>query len=242
MDFQLSTEQRELQNLVREIAQQQIKPLASSWDRSHEFPWESIRALANAGILGLTIPEQYGGAGGSWFEAVLAIEEVARACYQTAMAVLGELGVQTQVIVHYGTDAQKERYLPAIARGELICAICMTEPDAGSDVGAIQTRAEAVDGGYVLNGSKVLISRADVAGIFVTFVRFGNAPGSRGVGAVLIERDTPGLEIGPGDETLGGEQLFPVYFRDLRVPEEAVLVKQHGFRKLMSAFNGQRCL
>jgi len=242
MDFQLSPEQHDLQHLVREIAQQRIKPLAPRWDRSHEFPWDSLTALASAGILGLTIPEQYGGAGGSWFEAVLAIEEVARACYQTAMAVLGELGVQTQVIVHYGSDAQKQRYLPAIARGELICAICMTEPDAGSDVGALQTRAEAVEGGYVLNGSKVLISRADVAGIFVTFVRFGNVPGSRGVGAVLVERDSPGLEIGPGDETLGGEQLFPVYFRDVRVPEATVLVKEHGFRKLMSAFNGQRCL
>jgi alkylation response protein AidB-like acyl-CoA dehydrogenase len=242
MDFQLSAEQRDLQNLVREIARQRIKPLAPRWDRSHEFPWDSISTLASAGVLGLTIPEQYGGAGRGWFEAVLAIEEVARACYQTAMAVLGELGVQTQVIVHYGSDAHKARYLPPIARGELICAICMTEPDAGSDVGALQTRAEPVDAGYVLNGSKILISRADVAGIFVTFVRFGNVPGSQGVGAVLVERDTPGLEIGPGDETLGGERLFPVYFRDLRVSEEAVLVKGHGFRKLMSAFNGQRCL
>ena len=242
MDFQLTAEQRDLQALVREISQKQIKPLATRWDRSHEFPWESIRALASAGVLGLTIPEQYGGAGGSWFEAVLAIDEVARACYQTAMALLGELGVQTQVIVHYGTDAHKERYLPAIARGELICAICMTEPDSGSDVGALQTRADAVDGGYVLNGSKALISRADVAGVFVTFARFDAVPGSRGVGALLIDGDTPGLEIGPGDETLGGELLFPVYFRDVRVSEDAVLVKEHGFRKLMSAFNGQRCL
>jgi alkylation response protein AidB-like acyl-CoA dehydrogenase len=242
MDFQLTPEQRDLQQLVRGISQQHVKPLAARWDRSHAFPWESIAFLSTAGVLGLTIPEQYGGIGASWFEAVLAIEEVARACYQTAMAVLGELGVQTQVIVHYGTDAHKQRYLPPIARGELICAICMTEPDAGSDVGAIQTRAVATEGGYVLNGSKVLISRADVAGVFVTFVRFGDTPGSRGVGAVLIDRDTPGLEVGPGEETLGGELLFPVYFRDLRVSDEAVLVKEHGFRKLMSAFNGQRCL
>jgi alkylation response protein AidB-like acyl-CoA dehydrogenase len=242
LDFQLTPEQRDLQQLVRSIAQQHIKPLATRWDRSHAFPWESIRLLSEAGVLGLTIPEPYGGIGASWFEAVLAIEEVARACYQTAMAVLGELGVQTQVIVHYGTEVHKERYLPPIARGELICAICMTEPDAGSDVGAIQSRALATEGGYVLNGSKVLISRADVAGVFVTFVRFGDTPGSRGVGAVLIDRDTPGLEVGPGEETLGGELLFPVYFRDLRLSEEAVLVKEHGFRKLMSAFNGQRCL
>src|SRR5215467_1072791 len=124
MDFQLSAEQLELQRVVRGIAQKQLKPLATRWDHTHEFPWESLNALASVGALGLTVPEQYGGAGLSWFEAVLAIEEVARVCYQTAMAVLGELGVQTQVIVHYGTEEHKLRYLPAVARGELICAIC----------------------------------------------------------------------------------------------------------------------
>jgi alkylation response protein AidB-like acyl-CoA dehydrogenase len=242
MDFQLTPEQHDLQLLVRSIAQKELQPLVPRWDRTHEFPWESIHALGKAGVLGLTIPERYGGIGAGWFEAVLAIEEVARVCYQTAMAVLGELGVQTQTIVHYGSDAQKERYLPAVARGELICAICMTEPDAGSDAGAIVTRATATPDGYTVNGSKVLISRADVAGVFLTFVRFGAMAGSRGVGAVLIDRETPGLEIGPGEETLGGELLFPVYFHDVHLPPEAVLVKEHGFRKLMSAFNGQRCL
>jgi len=242
LDFQLTPEQRDLQQLVRDIAHRELAPLASRWDRTHEFPWDSIRALGRAGVLGLTIPERYGGVGGSWFEAVLAIEEVARVCYQTAMAVLGELGVQTQTIVHYGTDAHKARYLPAVGRGELICAICMTEPDAGSDAGAILTQATAAKDGYTINGSKVLISRADVAGVFLTFVRFGDTPGSRGVGAVLIDRGTPGLEIGPGEETLGGELLFPVYFHDVHLSPEAVLVKEHGFRKLMAAFNGQRCL
>jgi alkylation response protein AidB-like acyl-CoA dehydrogenase len=242
LDFQLSPEQWALQQAVRELAQAELLPLATRWDRTHEFPWDSMRILSRAGVLGLTIPEEYGGLGRGWFEAVLAIEEVARACYQTAMAVLGEVGVQTQAIVHYGSDAHKQKYLPPVARGELVCAICMTEPDAGSDAGAIQTRAVEVADGYLLNGNKILISRADVARVFLTFVRFGDIPGSRGVGAVLIDRDTPGLEIGPGDETLGGELLFPVYFRDLHVTREAVLVKDNGFRKLMSAFNGQRCL
>src|SRR5262245_8712625 len=134
MDFQLSSEQRDLQALVRDLAQKEVKPLAPRWDRSHEFPWERINALARAGILGRSIRAGHGGVGRGGFEAVLAIEEVARVCYQTAMAVLGEIGVQTQAIVHYGSEAQKERYLPAVARGELICAICMTEPNAGSDV------------------------------------------------------------------------------------------------------------
>src|SRR5579859_2812258 len=242
MDFHLTPEQRELQQVVRTVARKELKPLASRWDRSHDFPWDSIRTLTRIGVLGLTIPRAYGGVGGSWFEAVLAIEEIASACYQTAMAVLGELGVQTQAIVHFGSPAHKERYLPAVARGELICAICMTEPDVGSDLGSIQTRAVADGDGYVINGGKVLISRADVAGVFLTFVRFGDESGTRGVGAVLVDRDTPGLEIGPGEETLGGEHLFAVYFRDARVAADAVLVKEQGFKTLMSAFNGQRCL
>ena len=230
--------------MVRSVAQKELKPLASRWDRSHEFPWDSIKTLTQIGVLGLTIPRAYGGLGGSWFEAVLAIEEIASACYQTAMAVLGELGVQTQAIVHFGSEAHKLRYLPAVARGELMCAICMTEPDVGSDLGALTTRAvPAPDGGdgYVINGGKVLISRADVAGVFLTFVRFGDTPGSRRRGGAHRSRHT-GLEIGPGEETLGGENLFAVYFRDVRIPGAAVLVKEHGFKTMMSAFNGQRCL
>ncbi len=242
MDFQLTEDQRALKTLVHEVAQKELKPLAREWDRTHEFPHASIRKLAEVGVMGLTIPEEFGGHGGSWMEAVLAIEEIARACYHTAMAVLGEFGVQTQAIVHYGTEAQKLRYLPRVASGDLICAICMTEPDTGSDVGAIQTRAQPTEDGFVINGSKALISRADVAGVFLTYVRFGETPGSRGVGAVLVDRDARGLRVGPGEETLGGEQLFPVYFDNCWVPRENVLVQEQGFKKMMSAFNGQRCL
>src|ERR1700687_2548033 len=143
MNFHLTPEQRDLQELVRTVARKELKPLATRWDRSHEFPWDSIKTLTKIGVLGLTIPRAYGGVGGSWCEAVLAIEEIASACYQTAMAVLGELGVQTQAIVHFGTAAHKQRYLPAVARGALIGAICMTEADVGSDLGAIRTRAVA---------------------------------------------------------------------------------------------------
>ena len=242
MDFQLSEEQQALKALVHEVAQKELKPRAREWDRTHEFPWASIEKLAAVGVMGLTIPEEYGGLGGSWFEAVLAIEEIARACYHTAMAALGELGVQTQAIVHYGSPAQKQKYLPGVAAGRTICAICMTEPEAGSDTGAITTRAVEDGDAYVVNGSKVLISRADVADVFVTYVRFGDVPGTKGVGAILIERDTPGLRVDAGEETLGGERLFSVFFDDCRVPSDNVLVKEQGFKKMMTAFNGQRCL
>lgn len=242
MDFQLTDDQQALQALVREGSQHELKPLARRWDESHDFPWDSIRQLARVGVMGLTIPEEYGGLGGSWMEATLAIEEISRACYQTAMAVLGEFGVQSQAIVHYGSPDQKQRFLPGVAAGTTVLAICMTEPEAGSDAGNIQTRAVEDGASYRIQGQKVLISRADVADVFLTYVRFGDLPGSRGVGAVLIERGTPGLAVDAGDQTLGGERLFSVFFDACRVPAENVLVKEDGFKKMMSAFNGQRCL
>ena len=242
MDFRLTEDQQALQALVREVSQKELKPLAPRWDETHEFPWASIRKLAEVGVMGLTIPEEYGGLGGSWMEATLAIEEIARACYQTAMAVLGEFGVQSQAIVHYGTPEQQRRYLPGVAEGTTILAICMTEPEAGSDAGAIRTRAVEDGDGYRVQGNKVLISRADVADVFLTYVRFGDVPGSKGVGAVLIDKGTPGLVVDAGEETLGGERLFSVFFDDCRIPAENVLVKEDGFKKMMSAFNGQRCL
>ena len=242
MDFQLTDDQKALQALVHEVSQKELKPLARRWDETHEFPWDSIRKLAEVGVMGLTIPEEYGGLGGSWMEATLAIEEIARACYHTAMAVLGEFGVQTQAIVHYGSPEQKQRYLPGVAAGTFVCAICMTEPEVGSDAGSIKTRAVEAGDGYAIHGQKVLISRADVADVFLTYVRFGDTPGSKGVGAVLIDGGTPGLNVDAGDETLGGERLFSVFFDGCRIPAENVLVKEDGFKKMMSAFNGQRCL
>jgi len=242
VDFRLTEDQQALQALVREVSQKELKPLARRWDETHDFPWESIRKLAEVGVMGLTIPEEYGGLGGSWMEATLAIEEISRSCYQTAMAVLGEFGVQSQAIVHYGTSEQKRRYLPGVADGTAILAICMTEPEAGSDAGNVQTRADADGDGYRIRGQKVLISRADVADVFLTYVRFGGIQGSRGVGAVLIAKGTPGLGVDTGEETLGGERLFSVFFDGCRIPAENVLVKEDGFKKMMSAFNGQRCL
>ena len=242
MDFRLSDEQQAMRAMVREVAERELKPRALEWERSGEFPAPNMKLLGELGILGLSIPEEYGGAGGTWLDAAIALEEIGRCCYVTAMAVLGEVGVQSQAIVTFGTEEQKRKFLPRIARGELICAICITEPEAGSDAGSMTTRADEVDGYFVVNGTKAFISRGDVAELFLTYVRFGDVPGTRGVGALLIERDTPGFKVGKGENTLGGERLFELQFEDARVPRENLLVREDGFKKLMGAFNGQRCL
>src|SRR4051812_30799668 len=238
----LTPEQEAIRALAREVSEREFRGPALEWERTGEFPWRNLKVLAETGLLGAAIPEQYGGAGGSWLDAALILEQIGRCCYVTAMAALGELGVQTRAIVSYGSEAQKQKYLSKIAAGELMLAICMTEPETGSDISSMSTVARD-DGDYlVIDGEKALISRGDVAGLFVVWVKFVDDPGPRNIGAILVERDTPGFAVTQTYPTLGGESLFGLEFRGARVPRENVLVREDGFRKMLTAFNGQRCL
>ncbi|HKT02517.1 MAG TPA: acyl-CoA dehydrogenase family protein [Rugosimonospora sp.] len=240
--FDLTPEQKELRRVARRIALENFHQRSLDWEESGEFPWDNIRLLARTGLLGATIPEEYGGGGGSWLEGALILEQLGRSCYVTAMAALGEIGVQTRAIAAYGTDEQKRRYLPRVAAGELICSVSITEADAGSDIWAMRTTARDDGDEVVIDGSKVFCSRADVAGLFVVYVRFSDEPGTRPIGAVLVERGTPGFTIDGGSRTLGGEALYALHFAGARVPQGNVLVRADGFRRMLSAFNGQRCL
>ncbi|MQA94110.1 MAG: acyl-CoA dehydrogenase [Streptosporangiales bacterium] len=240
--FALDEVQSDLRALAREISEREFRDRALGWERTGEFPWRNIKILAEHGLLGVALPEEYGGGGGTWLHAALVLEEVGRCCYTTAMAALGEVGVQTQAILKYGTEEQRRAYLPAVSAGELICAVCITEPDSGGDLAAMGTILTRSGDGFVLNGHKTLISRADVAGLFVVYTRFAGDGGDRPIGAVLVERDTPGLTVTERFDTLGGEGLYGVVFDDCPVPAGNVLVREDGFRKMLSAFNGQRCL
>lgn len=240
--YELTAELKEVRSLVRKLAEAHFRDRALEWEKTREFPRPNIKILAEAGLLGATIPVEYGGTGGTWLDAAVILEEIARCCYVTAMAALGELGVQSQAIALYGSTQQRSRYLPPIAAGDLICAICITEPDVGSDIGSLRTAAHKTPNGWVINGDKTLISRADVAGLFMVYVRFGDDSGANTIGAILVDRDTPGLHVGQRYDTLGGDSLFEVTFRNCQVGDEQLLVKEDGFRKMLIAFNGQRCL
>jgi alkylation response protein AidB-like acyl-CoA dehydrogenase len=240
--FELDPVQQEIRAMARETAEREFRDHALEWEHSGEFPWRNIEILARRGLLGIALPETYGGGGGSWLHAALVLEEVGRCCYTTAMAALGELGVQTQAILHYGTEAQRAKYLPAVAAGQLICAICITEPDSGSDVAAMRTTVRKDGDELVLNGRKTLISRADVAGLFLVYTRFADDNADPSIGAVLVDGGTPGLTVTERFDTLGREGLYGLIFEDCRIPAENLLVRSDGFRKLLSAFNGQRCL
>jgi alkylation response protein AidB-like acyl-CoA dehydrogenase len=241
VDFRLTDGQRALIAPVREMAQGRFRERALRW-MDGSFPWENIRDLAGLGVLGMTVPEEYGGLGLPVFETALILEEIAKVCYPTAMAVLGEAGVQTRVIARYAPESIRARILPAVVSGDCILSICMTEPHAGTDVANYRTNAVVKGDRVVVNGAKTLISRAEEAGMFVVFTRIDGRPGREGIGCVLIERGTPGLAVTGTYHTMGGENLHEVRFEDVELPLENLVIREDGFRRLLSAFNTQRCL
>ena len=241
MEFKIGTEQREMIAAVRELAQKEFKQDAPKW-MDGTFPWPNIKKLAALGVLGMSVPEEYGGLGLSILDSALILEEIAKVDYVTAMAVLGEAGVQTRVISHYAPKAIKERILPRVISGDCILAICMTEPHAGTDVANYRTNTKRHGNHLVLNGTKTLISRAEEAGMFVVFTRVDGKAGREGIGCVLVEKGTPGLSVTGTYHTMGGENLHEVQFNDCELPPENLVIETDGFKKLLTAFNTQRCL
>ena len=241
MEFRIGAQQRDMVATVRELAQAEFKPAAPRW-MDGTFPWENMRRLAELGVLGMTVPEEYGGLGLPVFDTALILEEIARACYVTAMAVLGEAGVQTRVIAHYAPAAIKARILPRVVSGDCILSICMTEPHAGTDVANFRTNARIIGARVILNGTKTLISRAPEAGMLVVFTRVDGKPGRDGIGCVLVEAGTKGFEVTGSYHTMGGENLHELQFTDCALPLENLVIREGGFRRLLTAFNTQRCL
>jgi alkylation response protein AidB-like acyl-CoA dehydrogenase len=241
VDFRLTDEQRRMIESLRKLRRDVLEPNAIRW-LDGSFPHENMARLAEMGILGMSVPQAYGGSGLGVLDTVLALEEIGKACYVTAMAALGEVGVQTRIISTFAPESLKQRFLPAIAAGRCILAICMTEPHAGTDVPAYRTNAEIAGDRAVLKGAKTLISRADVADVFVVFTRVNGVPGARGIGCALVEKGTPGLTAKATYHTMGGEYLCELIFDACEIPADNVILKADGMKKLLNAFNTQRCL
>jgi alkylation response protein AidB-like acyl-CoA dehydrogenase len=241
MNFELTQEQRSMVNTVRELTQEKFKPNALRY-MDGTFPWDNIRDLAKIGVLGMAVPEEYGGLGLPVLDTALVLEEISKGCYVTAMAVMGEVGVQTRIISTYAPDHIRRALLPKVCTGEALLAVCMTEPHAGTDVANYRTNADVIGNKIVLNGVKTLISRVDEAQAFVVFSRVNKQPGREGIGCVLIERGTPGFTCTARYHTMGGENLAEIQFQSCELPLENLIIREDGFRKLLSAFNTQRCL
>ena len=243
MDFALTAEQEAFRTRVRGLADTVFAPRAAGWDAREEYPWDNVKDLVGAGLMGLTIPREYGGPARPVLDVVLAVEEVARACGVTARIVVeGNLGV-VGALSAYGTDAQKRRYFPWVLEHGEKPAIAISEPAAGSAATDLATTAEATADGFRLNGHKCWITGAGTSRLYLVFARFGGRPGAEGIGGLLVERDTPGFTIGRREFMMGlrGIPEGELHFRDCVVPRAALLVEPgDGFKKLMRAYNGQR--
>ncbi len=241
MDFKISEEQRAFVDTVRKVCQKEFAPRAIKY-LDGTWPAENMQRLAEIGVLGMAVPQEYGGSGLSILDTVLVLEEIGKVCYVTAMAALGEVGTQTRVIATYAPESIKQKILPRVATGEAILAICMTEPDAGTDVPNYRTNCETRGDRVILKGVKTLISRADIAEMFVVFTRVNNVPGAAGIGCVLVPGGIKGLSAKASFHTMGGENLSEVVFDDVELPLENLVLRDNGMKRLLSAFNTQRCL
>lgn len=241
LKFELTEDQRLMLDTVKRVRKDVIEPNSKKW-LNGDFPYENMDALAEIGILGMAVPEEYGGIGASVLDTVLVLEEIAKGCYVTAMAVLGEVGTQCRILSHYGSEDLRKKYLPKLLQGKCILAICMTEPDCGTDLGNMKTNASVKNDRVVLNGAKTMISRAEEADLFVIFTRVNDAPGTKGIGCVFVEKGTSGLTADACYHTMGGENLADVRFENVEVPIENLGLGEGSLRKLLGAFNTQRCL
>jgi alkylation response protein AidB-like acyl-CoA dehydrogenase len=238
MDFRFTPEQEQFRDSVRRFAGKHLK--AGALERAHaaDYPWDVARLMAQQGLLGITAAQADGGQGGTLMDAVIAIETVAAVCPRSADVVqAGNFGA-IRVLAEYGTPPQKEKYLRRLLSGEAVIAVGMSEPEAGSAVTDLKTAATADGAGWRVNGSKVFTTHAPYADVILAYVRFG--PGVDGIGSVLIDTKAPGVRFGKRSKFMSGEDWAQVYFEDVRVPPEMVVLKEGGFKKQIAGFNVER--
>ena len=243
MDFDLTDEQELIRETVREFAEAEIAPVAAELDRDHRFPVEVLPKLAGLSLMGMPYPEEVGGAGGDYVSYVIEIEEISRVCVTTSVIVSAHSSLATWPIFKFGTQAQKDRYLYDMASGHRLGAFALTEPAAGTDAGA-GTATAILDGDeYILNGSKIFITNAPYADVYIVFAKTDPAQGTRGMSAFIVEKDTPGFSVGEAEHKLGirGSSTPPLYFSNCRIPKDALLGGEgNGFKVAMQTLDGGR--
>ncbi|PWK16343.1 acyl-CoA dehydrogenase [Tumebacillus permanentifrigoris] len=243
MDFLFSKDQLDMQRMVRDFARNEITPLAAEIDRTDEYPRELLRKMGELGLLGIPIPEEFEGVGADFMSYISAIEELSYASASVGVIVAVHTSVGTYPILNFGTEEQKQKYVPKLATGELIGAFGLTEPGAGSDASGLRTRAIKDGDNYILNGSKIFITNGEVADIFNVFAVTDPQKGAKGVSAFIIERGTPGFSIGKKEHKMGmnGSGTVELIFEDAVVPASQLLGQEgEGFKIAMSNLDGGR--
>lgn len=242
MDFDLSDDQKMILELVEEVSQAEFAPRADEISKKGEFPSKNIKKLAELDLFGVTLPREYGGLGMDYLTWALISEKISRACATTGL-IFGANLLCTYPLMVFGTEDQKRKFLPPLARGEALGAFALTEPEAGSDAGNVQTTARKGADHYTLNGSKIFITNGEVAHTYIVITTVDRSLGPRGLTAFILEKGTPGFSFGQHFEKMGLSALpnVELIFHDCRVPKENLLSKEkRGFRVAMQTFAAGR--
>ncbi|QSS99871.1 acyl-CoA dehydrogenase [Pontibacillus sp. ALD_SL1] len=237
MNLQFTEEQEMMRKMVRDFAEREVAPAVERMEREDRFPTELIEKMGELGLMGVPIPEQYGGAGMDFTSYIIAIHELSRVSGSVGVILSVHTSVGTNPILYFGTEEQKKTYIPKLASGEYIGAFALTEPGAGSDAGGLRTRAKKDGDHYVLNGSKVFITNGTDANTFIVFARTDPEAGSKGISAFIVERGTPGFEVGKKEKKMGmhGSGTVQLNFDQCHIPAGQLLGQEgEGFKIAMA--------
>lgn len=244
MDFQLTDDQKSLQEAARRFAQNELPELAARLEETNTaVPHEWIKRYAELGFLGINVAEEYGGMGLGNLEALLVVEEFAKVSSAVAFPVFESCVGPVRAIEHFAQESLRQRVVPRVCSGEIVVAVGMSEPDAGTALTDLKTRARIEGDKVILNGNKRWCSGGGHADGYVIYCRFSDAPGAKGIGAVYVEKGAPGFTFGPQENLMGfrGIPSSDLYFDNVELPLDAVIVPEGGFKKLMEAFDLERC-
>ncbi|MGM0853815.1 MAG: acyl-CoA dehydrogenase [Bacillota bacterium] len=236
MELRFTEEQQMMRKMVRDFAEMEIQPYIEKMEEGL-FPREILNKMGELGLMGITIPEKYGGSEMDFTSYIIAIHELSKVSATIGVILSVHTSVGTNPILYFGNEDQKQKYLPKLATGEYLGAFCLTEPSAGSDAKSLKTKAERRDDHYVLNGSKAFITNGGEADTYIVFAATDPSKGSRGVSAFIVEKDTPGLVIGKDEHKMGlhGSRTVQLTFEDMKVPAESLLGQEgEGFKIAMA--------
>jgi butyryl-CoA dehydrogenase len=243
MDFELSAEQQMMRKMVHDFAEKEIRPITKEIDATGQFPWEVIRKMAGLGLLGLPIPEQYGGSGADTLSYAIAVEEISRVSGSIGITLAAHTSLGLYPLYRFGSEEQKQKYLPGLASGQGLAAFGLTEPEAGSDAAAVKTSAVLDGDHWVINGTKSFITSGSIADVVIIAAVTDKSAGARGISNILVEKGTPGFRPGRDEDKMGlkASVTSQLFFEDCRVPKQNLLGQPgEGYKQFLITLDGGR--